>query len=116
MIANLGGPMALLMPASIVSALPVLIALRRRHRGAFYLLLAGVSLLVLALVMTLTVNVPIDRAIDRWTVDTLPPDWTASRDRWQAFHTSRTAASVAGFGCALAAILWEVDGRAAAER
>jgi Domain of unknown function (DUF1772) len=68
--------------------------------------LVGVGLLVAALVMTLTVNVPIDRAIDRWTVDTLPPDWATSRDRWQTYHTSRTLASLVGFGCALAASLW----------
>ena len=56
-----------------------------------------------------TYRIPIDNAINRWTLHTLPPDWTTSRDRWQAYHTSRTFASLAGFGCALAAILWNSD-------
>jgi hypothetical protein len=87
MIANLGGPMAVLMPAALLSAVPVLVGFYRRHlRTPFFLMLVGVGLLVVAAVMTLTVNVPIDRAIDRWTVDTLPPDWTSRRDRWQAYH------------------------------
>jgi uncharacterized membrane protein len=111
MIANLGRPMAVLMPATVLSALPVLVAFHRRHRRGFYLMLVGVGLLVVALVITLTVNVPIDHAIDRWTVQTLPADWATSRDRWQAYHTSRTFASLVGFGCALAAILWASDDR-----
>jgi hypothetical protein len=32
--------------------------------------------------------------IDRWPVQALPPDWVAIRDRWQAYHTSRTLASL----------------------
>jgi uncharacterized membrane protein len=113
MIANLGGPMAVLMPATLLSALPVLASLYRQHRRGFYLMLVGSGLLVVSLLITLTVNVPIDRAIDRWTVQTLPPDWSTSRDRWQAYHTLRTLASLAGFGCALAAILWNPESRQA---
>jgi uncharacterized membrane protein len=106
MIANLGGPMAVLMPTALLSAVPVLIGFHRlQRRTAFRLVLAGVGLLFVALVITLTVNVPIDNAINRWTVETLPADWRSIRDRWQAFHTLRTFASLAGFGCALAAIL-----------
>ena len=57
MIANLGGPMAVLFPATLLSALPVLVSLYRRQRRGFYLMLVGVGLLVVALVITLTVNV-----------------------------------------------------------
>ena len=107
MIANLGGPMALLMPAALLSAAPVLFMLYRRHqRGSFFLALAGAVLLVAALVITLSVNVPIDGAIARWTIDALPADWTDMRDRWETFHAARTFISLAGFGCALAAALW----------
>jgi uncharacterized membrane protein len=62
--------------------------------------------LVVALVITLTVNVPIDYEINRWTVETLPPDWTSMRDRWQFYHTVRTFASLAGVGCAIASVQW----------
>jgi hypothetical protein len=66
-------------------------------------------LLVVALVITLSVNVPIDRAIDRWTVDTLPSDWTSIRNRWETYHAARTFISLAGFGFALAAVVWSRD-------
>jgi hypothetical protein len=106
MIANLGDPMAVLMPATLVSAIPVLVALYRlQARASFWLILAGAGLLVVALVITLSVNVPIDYAIDRWTVDTLPADWTSIRNRWEAYHAARTFVSLAGFGCALAAVV-----------
>ena len=105
MIVNLGGPMSLLMPAAL---LPVLFALFRGHRlAAFYLALAGLLLFVIALVITLAVNVPIDYEINQWTVDTLPSDWTATRDHWQFYHTLRTFASLAGLGCAFASVLAE---------
>jgi hypothetical protein len=53
MIDNLGGPMAVLMPATLVSAVPVLFMLYRLHRRAsFSLILVGAALLVAALVIT----------------------------------------------------------------
>jgi hypothetical protein len=107
MIGNLGGPMAVFMPATLLSAVPVLVALYRLHRRAsFSLALVGAGLLAVALIITLSVNVPIDNQIGRWTIDTLPPDWSSVRNRWEAYHAARTFVSLAGFGSALAAVLW----------
>lgn len=115
MIANLGGPMAVLMPATLLSAVPALVMLYRlRRRASFYLVLVGAAMLVVALVITLSVNVPIDYAINRWTVDSLPPDWTTIRNRWEAYHAARTFISLAGFGSALAAALWSREAATAA--
>jgi hypothetical protein len=115
MIANLGGPMAVLMPATLVSAGPVLFLLyRQRRRTSFSLILVGAALLVVALVITLSVNVPIDYAISRWTVDALPPEWTNIRNRWEAYHAARTFVSLAGFGFALAAVVWSREDTAVA--
>lgn len=115
MIANLGTPMAVLMPTTLLSAVPALVVLHRfGRRASFLLVLVGVGLLAVALVITLSVNVPIDYAIDRWTVDTLPSDWTSIRNRWEAYHAARTFVSLAGFGSALAATLWSRDDAATA--
>jgi uncharacterized membrane protein len=78
---------------------------RGRRRTSFYLELTALLLFVIALVMTLSVNVPIDAEIAGWTVDTLPGDWTATRDRWEFYHELRTFASLAGLGLAIASIL-----------
>jgi uncharacterized membrane protein len=105
-IANIGGPMSVLMPAALVSSVLLLIVLFR-HRGgaAFKLTLAGLVLMVGALVVTLAVNVPIDSQIREWTATTLPPDWASTRDRWELYHTIRTFVSVGAFGCAVASAM-----------
>jgi hypothetical protein len=85
----------------------VLFVLHRLHRRAsFFLVLVGAALLLVALVITLSVNVPIDDAIAGWTVNTLPSDWTSIRNRWEAYHAARTFICLAGFGSALAAVFW----------
>ena len=106
-ITNLAWPMRLLMPASILSALAVLLLqLRRGPSEAFYFEMAGLILYIGVLVITLLVNVPIDNRIKRWTPATLPSNWKDLRDRWQLFHTLRTFASLAGLGCVLASGLF----------
>jgi uncharacterized membrane protein len=106
MIANLGGPMSVLMPAALASSVLLLVVLFRDRGGAaFTLAVAGFVLMVGALVTTLTVNVPIDAQINDWTAMTLPPDWAATRDRWERYHTIRTFVSIAALGCAIASAL-----------
>jgi uncharacterized membrane protein len=96
MIQNLGGPMAILLPLALLSGL-VTLALLWRDRGAaaFWWLLAGLLLMVAALVITLAVEVPIDNQIQTWTVATLPGDWRSIQARWELFHTIRTFSSIA---------------------
>jgi hypothetical protein len=78
----------------------------RQHAGAaFKLALTGFVLMAAALAVTLAVNVPIDYEINQWTVNTLPPDWTATRDRWELFHTIRTFVSIAALGFVVASAL-----------
>lgn len=105
MIANLGGPMSVLMPAALVSSVLLLIVLFGQRAAAFNLALAAFVLMVVALAVTLTVNVPIDYEINQWTANTLPPDWTITRDRWELYHTIRTFVSIAALGCAVASAL-----------
>jgi anthrone oxygenase-like protein len=68
MIANLGGPMSVLMPAALLSALVLGVLLfRGRHTRATLFASAALGLLIMALVITLAVNVPIDGQIRSWT-------------------------------------------------
>jgi len=96
MIGNLGGPMAVLLPLALLSALITLVLLWPGGRTApFWWLLAGFLLLVAALVITLAVEVPIDNKIEAWTVATLPGDWRSIQSRWELWHTIRTFLSIA---------------------
>jgi hypothetical protein len=96
MIQNLGAPMAILLPLSLLSALVTLALLwPRRRAAAFRWMTAGFLLMVAALVITLVVEVPIDNQIQTWTAATLPGDWRSIQSRWELFHTSRTFLSIA---------------------
>lgn len=106
MIANLGGPMSILMPAALLSALALCALLfRERQTRATLFASAAFVLMVVALVITLGVNVPIDRQIQSWTTATLPPDWQAIRDRWEFYHGLRTLVSLAALACLFASTL-----------
>ena len=106
MIANLGGPMSVLMPAALASALVLCVLLfRGRQARASLFATVALALMAVALVITLTVNVPIDRLIESWTTATLPSDWSAIRDRWEFYHGLRTALSVAALASLFASTL-----------
>src|SRR5262245_40191630 len=67
MIGNLGLPMSILMPLTILSTILVLFLLyQQKSIPAFYLTLGGLALFIVALAMTLLVNVPIDNQIQQW--------------------------------------------------
>jgi uncharacterized membrane protein len=96
MIQNLGLPMAILLPLALLSALVTLVLLRQgRQTVAFWWLLAGFGLMVVALVVTLVVEVPIDNQIQTWTAATLPGNWRSIQSRWELWHTIRTFTSIA---------------------
>src|SRR5262245_5102422 len=96
MIANLGGPMSVLMPMALLFALVLCVLLvRERQRRANFFAGTALALMAIALVITLVVNVPIDRQIQSWTTAALPPDWKAIRNRWEFYHGLRTLLSLA---------------------
>jgi uncharacterized membrane protein len=106
MIANLGRPMSVLLPASILSAVPIMYLLyRRRESSAFILATLAVSLMLAAMTITLLVNVPLDYQFTEWTIATLPPDWRASRNRWEFYHGIRTLLSVAALFSLVGSVL-----------
>jgi hypothetical protein len=86
MIQNLGGPMAILLPLALLSALASLLLLWRAGgpTAAFWWVLAGFLLMAAALVITLAVEMPIDNQIQDWTAATLPGDWRSIQSRWDS--------------------------------
>ena len=54
-------------------------------------------LLILSLLLTLRVEVPMNRQIALWKPAAPPPDWSEVRDNWLSSHFLRTASAVAAF-------------------
>ncbi len=109
-IANVVWPMRILMPSCIlVMILSVWFCYERKSPG-LCLGVAAVFLIIIALLITLLVEVPIDNQIKTWTASTVPLDWEAIRGRWQFFHSARTFISLASFASLTLAILFSKSG------
>jgi uncharacterized membrane protein len=103
---NMAPVMTILMPAALASIVPVLFLSFSDPTRTFYLTLAGFAFFIVALLVTMLVEVPIVQQIETWTVSTLPANWQALRDRWGAFHVIRIVASIAGLVLLVIAALW----------
>ena len=103
---NLGPLMAILMPAILLSTVPVLFLSYNGHLVTFFLTLAGLALFVSSLAVTTLVEVPIVKQMETWTVPTLPSDWQQRRDRWGAFHVIRVASALLGLVFLLAGAIF----------
>ncbi len=93
---NMAPVMTVLMPAAALSIIPVLFLSYRVQPMTFYLTLAGSLCFIVALLITVLVEVPIVEQIATWTVPTLPDNWQQLRDRWSKFHIIRVVAGFAG--------------------
>jgi uncharacterized membrane protein len=92
---NMAPVMTVLMPAALVSIIPVLFLSYREQPLTFYLSATAFALFIVALLVTVLVEVPIVEEIVTWTVSTLPANWQQLRDRWTRFHIIRVIAGLA---------------------
>jgi uncharacterized membrane protein len=104
-IRNVAWPMRILMPACILLMITSVSLIPKKNSIGLYLGIAACVLIVVALLITLLVEVPIDNQIRTWTTETIPVDWTTMRARWQLYHTARTFLSLASLAGLILAVL-----------
>ncbi|MGN6491919.1 MAG: DUF1772 domain-containing protein [Agriterribacter sp.] len=102
---NVAFTMSIIMPASIAGLLLLLIGSWKVKALYFYCILTALLLFVIALIVTLTIEVPIDNQIKTWTATTTPSNWEDIRDRWEHYHTMRTFLTIASTSFFITAIL-----------
>ncbi len=68
-----------------------------RAGNARWMFLVAGSLLLAGIVITLVVEVPINKQVVRWQPGDVPAEWTSLRDRWWRFHVVRSAMGVGAF-------------------
>jgi uncharacterized membrane protein len=93
---------ATLIPATVATAIVVVLGFRGRIRSR-WLTLGALALMALIFVVTLAVNLPINGDQVAWSTHAPPADWADVRDRWQLAHVVRTVAAVLAFGLLAAA-------------
>ena len=106
--------MPVLMGIAILSSVSWLV-LNRSRIGTFgFLLLAlGTLAYICVLVLTRTVNVPINNQLMTWSASSPPPDVMKIWARWEQVHTVRTFIAVFGFACEVLAFGASTNGPAA---
>jgi uncharacterized membrane protein len=62
-------------------------------------------LMIAALIVTVSVEVPMNRTIASWDISAPPANWAAIRDRWLWFHLIRTCCGTIAFLCAEAGLI-----------
>jgi len=95
-IKNVGGPMAVLMPATLLSLIWISV-INRKIRPVFLCFIVSLVFMILSLLITVGKEVPIDNQIKTWTVDSLPGNWAELRNKWNQFHSLRTVTSLLSF-------------------
>jgi uncharacterized membrane protein len=94
------------MPPFWNASVLVLIAAAIFTRGSARSLFAvAAMLLAVSLVVTVSVEVPMNCAIALWNASSPPANWGEVRDRWLSFHLARTILGVVAFGCATSALM-----------
>jgi uncharacterized membrane protein len=86
--------MTVLMPATLLSIIPVMLLSYYERPMVFYLSATAFVLFIVALLVTVTVEVPIVQQIVTWTASALPENWQRLRDRWMRFHIIRVVAGL----------------------
>ena len=98
-IANVAWPMRILMPATILGMILCLWSYETKRSVPFFQGTISFVLLIIALVITVSILVPMDNQIKEWTSATVPQDWERMRDKWKTFHAIRTFACLGSFAC-----------------
>lgn len=104
-IKNVALPMSIIMPASIIGLLTLCIMSWKIKSVYFYCIFATLLLFIIALIITVAVEVPIDNQVKTWSAASIPFDWQYIRNRWEHYHTIRTLVSLSGILFFLVAVM-----------
>jgi len=106
MIGNLAPVMPVLMLLAAASQLALLVLLYRQRSTGFPTVAIGFALFLVALLVTLLVEVPIDNQLKSWTLASMPANWMDLRDKWERFHVIRTFSALVGMAMMIAATVF----------
>jgi hypothetical protein len=81
------------------------LTLDRSSSPAFWLTAVALMTTIVAMVIAIRGNVPINLQMEKWSPSAPPADWQQVRERWLRYHRQRGLAETAGFVAMLVATL-----------
>lgn len=72
--------------------------LQRKNKPVLCALLLAAVFFISCILITRFGNVPIQKQILNWTIDTVPGNWMMLRDKWWSFHIMRTITELIALG------------------
>jgi uncharacterized membrane protein len=93
-----GRVMPFWMSGSTLLNLLLLFPFEHLNHSARQLTAIALAIQVAAVIFSLTGPVPINNRIAKWTVDSLPNNWTEQEHRWDLYHWLRTTGLAVAFG------------------
>lgn len=91
---------SLVIGATIITILSAYI--QKNDRPVFIVLFAAAICFIACILITRFGNIPIDDIVKKWTINSMPNNWTDLRDKWWTFHIMRTIAEL----IALSLVTW----------
>lgn len=79
----------------------------RRRRPAFYWTLGAAVCVTAGLIDWFLLVAPMNAVLSAWTPETLPADWTSTRNQWEIGHAIHAALFGLGFSALVIALLAE---------
>lgn len=97
-VANLAWPMRLISIFTVGLMLTSIYMQIDKKSRWFYFLVISIVCLIIPLILTITLEVPINNQVISWNPSTAPADWTALRDRWELIGVVRVVFALLSFG------------------
>ncbi len=92
-----GHVMPFWMSGSTLLTLLLLFPFEHLNHSAWHLTAIVLAIQVAAVIFSLIGPVPINNRIAKWTVDSLPNNWTEQEHRWDLYHWLRTTGLTVAF-------------------
>lgn len=89
--------MPIFMPLSVILTLIYALFTSENEGLELTIRIASAVMFILATVITIKYNVPINKEIKQWDADHPPPDWMEIRTRWMFFQSIRSWLLLIGF-------------------
>jgi hypothetical protein len=101
---NYGAAIGALEVAALISTLAWAVIIRAKPVAPVLASVASACVLLMIVIWAACID-PINKTVNSWRAESVPPDWADFRDRWHLLHAGRFILSVVAFTSAIGALV-----------